>query len=176
MNEALEASSASVVEAVLKVKIKNSRLKVPIWEMDRAIGIGYGPAVKALIRIGKFDVNRPFFKGCALGRAVRAKSEDVALVLLQQGADPDGLMAKEPRHQPLYKAINTNNWDMVQILLDHGTTLKGHHGDRDVMLNLAKYEYDRTRSRRARKIYNRLQEVKKHQDAFELATQPAIAT
>jgi ankyrin repeat protein len=136
LNEAVASQVFTIVEAVLKVRTKGcSTLKVTTEQFFRALSIGDIPTISALIRKGNVNVNRTYHGSSALNEAIIHRDGNVVRALLQHGANPDGpeelITYKD---QPLFNAIKDRCWDVVDLLLEYGATLAGHHGDANSLL------------------------------------------
>lgn len=78
--------------------------------------------IKIFFEKGFLDINQGYpYHSCPLNTAVIANKYGPVEELLRLGADPDGVFTKHPRYlPPLWYAIDRNNFEIVQALLNYG--------------------------------------------------------
>lgn len=103
------------------VSVKREVLGAPESPLYRAIAQRQPPSmIRKVIRKHPDELDTFYWQGCSiLAMAVRSHHHDAVFVLLEEGADPNGL-GRSGEFTPLVCAVSANNYVAARALLDAG--------------------------------------------------------
>uniref|UniRef100_A0A8D0FUF0 Ankyrin repeat and SOCS box containing 3 n=1 Tax=Strix occidentalis caurina TaxID=311401 RepID=A0A8D0FUF0_STROC len=107
------------------IDVPDNRGWVPIHE---AAARNSSECLRLLVRAAPSDgyINSKTFEGmCALHLSARHGSLESVRVLLEAGADPNGVTTEATT--PLFLAVENGHADIVKFLLEHGANVQGSH-------------------------------------------------